>query len=163
MNMWNTLQECYQQSLYQTTLCTVKCQIQHAENPIPAAEITVEAARVDNAILIDNLSSEAALEQPEIRYTNPLIQIHNNWMDDKLHFGMAGDIGDSINEGDESNECDVIPTGSQRWWSPTQVFRYDLGTSYVDRCWEDDGDHANVDEVEESLQAGHGSMQNIED
>jgi hypothetical protein len=52
MNTWNTLPESYQQRLYNITLATVKCQIQQAENPVPAVVIGVDAARVDNAILL---------------------------------------------------------------------------------------------------------------
>jgi hypothetical protein len=53
MNTWNTLPESYQKRMYKNTLATVKCQIQQAENPTPAAVISTEAARIDNAILID--------------------------------------------------------------------------------------------------------------
>ena len=53
MNTWNTLPESYQQRVYNNTLATVKRQIQQAENPTPAVVICVEAARVDNAILLD--------------------------------------------------------------------------------------------------------------
>ena len=53
MNTWNTLPESYQQRVYNNTLATVKRQIQQAENPTPAVVISVEAARVDNAILLD--------------------------------------------------------------------------------------------------------------
>jgi len=50
MNTWNTLPESYQQRVYKNTLATIKHQIQQAENPMPAEVISVEAARVDNAI-----------------------------------------------------------------------------------------------------------------
>ena len=53
MNTWNTLLENNQQRVYKNTLATVKRRIQHAENPTPAEVISVEAARVDNAILLD--------------------------------------------------------------------------------------------------------------
>jgi hypothetical protein len=36
------------------------------ENPTPAVVIRVEAARFDNAILLDYLTSEVVLEEPEI-------------------------------------------------------------------------------------------------
>jgi hypothetical protein len=39
--------------------------------------ISVEAARVDNAILLDYLASEVAYEEPEIRSTDPNIPIDN--------------------------------------------------------------------------------------
>jgi hypothetical protein len=66
MNPWNPLPLSYQLRVYNNTLATVKRQIQPAENPIPAVVISVEAARVDNAILPDYLASEVALEEPEI-------------------------------------------------------------------------------------------------
>jgi hypothetical protein len=53
MNTWNTLPESYQQRVYNNTLATVKRQIHQAENQTPAVVISVEAARVGNAILLD--------------------------------------------------------------------------------------------------------------
>jgi len=109
MNTWNTLPESYQQRVYNNTLAAVKRQIQQAENPTPAVVISVEAARVDNAILLDYLTSEVALEEPEIGSTDPDIPIDNNCTDDELHFWMPGARRDFEDEGDESN---VIPTAS---------------------------------------------------
>jgi len=57
MNTWNTLPESYQQRVYNNTLATVMRQIQQAENRTPGVVISVEAARVDNAILLDYLAS----------------------------------------------------------------------------------------------------------
>jgi len=94
MNTWNTLPESYQQRVYNNTLATVKHQIQQAENPTPAGVISVEAACVDNAILLDYLTSKVALEEPEIGSTDPNIPIDSNCMDDKLHFRMPGSSGD---------------------------------------------------------------------
>jgi len=110
MNTWNTLPESYQQRGYNNTLATVKRQIQQAENPTPAVVISMEAAPVDNAILLDYLTSEVALEEPEIASTDPNIPIDNNCTDHELHFGMPGGSGDFENEGDES---DAIPTASR--------------------------------------------------
>jgi len=78
MNTWNTLPESYQQTAYKDTLATVTRQIEQAENPTPAEVIRVEAARVDNAIHLDYLTSEVALEEPEIESTDPNIPIDNN-------------------------------------------------------------------------------------
>ena len=64
MNTWNTLPESYQQRVYYITLATVKCQIQLAENPTPAVVISIEAERVDNAILLDYLPSKWHLRRP---------------------------------------------------------------------------------------------------
>jgi len=94
MNTWNTLPESYQQRVYKNTFATVNRQIQQAENPTPAVVISVEAARVDNAILLAYLTSEVTLEEPEIRSTDPNIPIDNNCTDDQLHFGMPGGSGD---------------------------------------------------------------------
>jgi uncharacterized OB-fold protein len=71
MNTWNTLLESYQPRVYNNTLVTVKRQIQQVENPTPAAVIRTEAARIDNSILSDYLTSEVALEEPEIGSTDP--------------------------------------------------------------------------------------------
>jgi len=112
MNNWNTLPERYQQRVYNNTLATVTRQISKAENPTPAMVISVEAARVDNAIL-DLLTSEMALEEPEIRSTDPNIPIDNNCMDDELHFRMPRGCGNYEDSGHESNVRDAIPNASQ--------------------------------------------------
>jgi hypothetical protein len=73
----------------------------------------MEAARVDNAILLDNLTSEVALVEPEIASTDPNILIENNYTDDELHFGMPGGCENYDDEGDEINQSDAIPTASR--------------------------------------------------
>jgi hypothetical protein len=158
MNTWNTLPESYQQRVYNNTLATGKRQIQQAENPTPPVVISVEAARVDNAILLDYLTSEVAIEQPEIGSTDPNIQTGTNCTDDELHFGMSGGSVDFKDEGDESN---VIPAASRRRCAATELERFDLGTRDVDRYEGEDGD--NADEEEEASQADDGSTQNVED
>jgi len=110
MNTWNTLPESYQQRVYKNTLATVKRQIQQAENPTPATVISMEAARVDNPILLDYLTSEVALEEAEIRSTDPNIPIDHNRTDDELHFGMPGGCEEYNDEGDEIDKSDAIPT-----------------------------------------------------
>jgi hypothetical protein len=52
--------------------------MQQAENPMPAVVNSVDAAPVDNAILLDHLASEVAREEPEIGSTDPNIPIDNN-------------------------------------------------------------------------------------
>jgi hypothetical protein len=99
--------------VYNNTLATVKHQIQQAENPTPAMVISVEAARVDNAILLDYLTSEVALEEPEIGSIVRNIPIDNNCTDDELHFGMPGDSRDYQDGGDNSDQLDAIPTASR--------------------------------------------------
>jgi len=160
MNTWNTLPESYQQRVYNNTLATVKHQIQQAENPTPAVVISVKAARVDNAILLDYLNLEVALEEPEIGSTDLNIAIDNNCTDDKLHFGMPGGSGDFEDEGDES---DAIPTASRQRRAATELERFDLGTSDVDGYEGEDGDDVDADEEEEPSQAEDGSTQNVED
>ena len=122
--------------------------------------ISVEAARDDNAILLDYLDSKVALEEPEIGSTDPNIPIDKNCLDHELHFGMPGCSGDYEDEGDE---CDAIPTASRRRWAATELERFDLGTSDVDGYEGDAGDDADADEEEEASQADDGSTQNVED
>jgi hypothetical protein len=66
MNPWNTLPESYQPRVYIFTLATVNHQIQMAGNPMPVVVISVEPEHVDNAILLDYLSTKVALQEPEI-------------------------------------------------------------------------------------------------
>ena len=101
MNTWNTLPESYQQKVYKNTPATVKGQIKQAENPTPAVVISTEASCVYNAILLDYLISEVALEEPLIGNTDPNIPIDNNCIDDELHFAMPRGCGDYKDEGDD--------------------------------------------------------------
>jgi len=151
--------------VYNNTLATVKRQIQQAENPTPAVVISTDAASVDNAILLDYLTSEVALEEPEIGSNDPNIPIDNNCTDDELHFGMPGGSGDYEDEGDESDKHDAIRTASRRQQPATELERFDLGTSDVDGYEGKDGDDADADadEEEEASQADDGSTQNVED
>jgi hypothetical protein len=160
MNSWNTLPESYQQRVYNNTLATVKRQIQQAENPTPADVISVEAARVDNAILYDYLTSEVALEELEIGSTDPRIPTDNNSTDDELPVRMPGGSGDFEDKGDESNP---IPTASRRRRAATELARFDVRTSDVDGYEGEDSDDADADEEDEASQADNGSTQNVED
>ena len=150
--------------VYNNTLATVKRQIQQAENPTPAVVISVEAARVDNAILLDYLASEVALEEPEIGSTDPNIPIDNNGMDDELHFGMPGGSGEYEDEADESDYRDAIPTASWRRRPVTELERFDLGSSDVDGYEGEVGDDvdADADQEVESSQVDDRSTQNVE-
>jgi hypothetical protein len=160
MNTWNTLPESYQQRVYNITFATVQRQIQQAENPTPAVVISMEAAHVDNAILLDYLNSEVALEEPEIGSIDSNIKIANNCTDDELYFGMAGGSRDIEDERDES---DAIPTASQRRRAPTELERFDVRTSDVDGYEVEDRDDAYAHEEEQPSQAEDGSTQNVED
>jgi hypothetical protein len=127
---------------------------------MPAMVINMEAVPVDNAILLDYLTSEEALEEPEIRSTDSNILIDNNCTDDELHFRMTRGSGDFDDDGDES---DAILTASQRQLSTTELGRFDLGTSDVNRYESKDGGDADADEEEEASQAQDGSMENVEE
>jgi hypothetical protein len=158
MNTWNTLLHGYQQRMYNNTLATVKRQIQQVENPTPAMVISTEAAHVDNAIFLDFVTSEVAIEEPEIGSTDQNILIDNNCTDDELHIGMAGGSRDFE---DEVNKSDAIPTASRQRQDATDLGRFDLGTSDVDGYEGEDGDDA--DEEEDASHADDGSTQNVED
>ena len=123
----------------------------------------MEAAHPDYAILLDYLTSEVALEEPEIGNTDPNIPIDNNCTDVELHFAMPGGSGDYNDEGDASDVRDAIPTASRRGPLMTELERFDLGTSDVDGHECEDGDDAYADEEEESSQTDDGSTQNVEE
>jgi len=72
--------------------------------------ISEEAPGVNNAIPLDYLTSEVALEDHKIGSTDPNIPIDNNCTDDELHFGMPGGCGDFE---DESHKSDAIPGASR--------------------------------------------------
>jgi hypothetical protein len=130
------------------------------ENPTPAVVIRVEAPRFDNAILLDYLTSEVVLEEPEIGSTGPDIPIANYSMDDQLHFGMAVGSGNFEDAGDE---CDAFPTASWRRRAMTELEMFHLGTSVVNGYESEDGDDADAANEEEASQATDGSTQNVED
>jgi len=118
--------------VHKNTLVIVKCQIRKTENPTPAIVISVDAARVADAILLAYLASEVALEEPEIRRSDPNILIDNNCTDHELHFGMPRVSGAQKDQGDDRDKCDAIPSASLRRCPATELARFDLGTSDVD-------------------------------
>jgi hypothetical protein len=120
--------------------------------------ISMEAACVDNSILLDCLTSKVAVEKPEIRSTDPNIPIDNNCTGDELHFGMAGGSRKYVDEGDKSDERRAIPTANQRQWAATELKRFDLGTIDVDVYKGEDSDDMDVDEEEVASQADNESM-----
>jgi hypothetical protein len=79
--------------------------------------------------------------------------------------GMPGGSGDYKVQGDKSNRCDAIPTASQQWQPVTELARFSLETSDVDRYEGDESDDADVDadKGDEALQADDGLMQNEKD
>jgi hypothetical protein len=109
MNTWNILQERYQQRVYKNTIATTKHQIQEVEDPTPAAIISMEAESVANPIHHYYVTSEVALEEPEIGSSDQNFPIDNNCTNHKLNVGMAGRCEDYNDEGDESNNRDAIP------------------------------------------------------
>jgi len=133
MYPWNALLESYQQRVHKNTLAPVKHQVQQAENPTPAGILSMKAAPVEIAILLEYFTSEVALEELQIGSTDPTFQIETKWTDDKLHFGMPGGRGDHNNEGGESDKRDVILTGSWWWRATNELTRFDCGLSDLDR------------------------------
>jgi hypothetical protein len=113
------------------------------------------------------MTSEFALEEHEIRSTDPNIPIDNNCTDDELHFGMPGASGEYKDEVDECDYRDAFPTSSRRCWSATQPEWFDLRTFHVDGYEGEVGNdadadaNADVDEEGESSQAHDGSKQNV--
>jgi len=114
MNTWNTLSGSYQQRVYNDTLATVKGRIQQEENPTPAMVISVSAAPVDDAILLEYLTSDVVLEEPQFGRGDPNIPIDNNCMDVEPHFGLPGGSGHYEDESDESDQRDAIACASRR-------------------------------------------------
>jgi len=103
MNTWNTLPESYQQRVYKDTHATFKHQIQQAANPTPTVVFSYEVGHVGIAMFLDYLTYEVALEEPEIRITDPNILIDNNNTDDKLHLRTPGGSRDYDDEADDSD------------------------------------------------------------
>jgi hypothetical protein len=71
-------------------------------------------------MLLDYLTFEVALEEPEIGSTDPNIPIGNNCTDDELHSRMPLGSGDIQDEGDES---EAIPTASRPRQATTELER----------------------------------------
>jgi hypothetical protein len=136
MNTWNALPEGYQQRVYNNTLASVKVRIQEAEFPTRREVISIEAAVVDDAILLDYLNSEPALEEPEIGGTDASIPIDNNDTDDELHFQIRGE------EEEESNDDDDVPSARRRRRVEKVHEGFDLGNSDVEAYEGEDYDDA---------------------
>ena len=122
---------------------------------MPAVVNSVEAACVHNSILLDYLTSEVALQEPEIGSTDQNIQIDNNCTDDEMHLGMPAGCADQQDHGDKSDECDAIPTASRRRRTSTELERVHLGTSDVNGYEGEDGEDADPDEEEVAFQGDH--------
>jgi hypothetical protein len=127
--------------------------------------ISGKAVHVDNAILLDCLGSEVALEDPEIGSTDPNIPIDNNCMDDKRHFRMLGGSRAYDDEGHQRDDRDAILTTSRQRQPTTELEKFDLGNRDVDgyEGENDDDADADADEEQEVRQVDDGSTQNVED
>jgi hypothetical protein len=76
--------------------------------------ISTEVACIDNAMPLDCLTSDVALEEPEIGSTDQNRPIDNNCTNDALHFVIRGGCEGYDNEGDGIGEGNAIPTTSRR-------------------------------------------------
>jgi len=112
INTWNTLPKRYQQRVFKNNFATVKHQIQQVENRMPAMVISMEAARVDNAILLYHLTLKVACRDPNIESPDTKIPIDNNCMNHDLHLGTPVSSGDYKDDGDECNQNNAVPTTS---------------------------------------------------
>jgi hypothetical protein len=88
--------------------------------------ISVKAAWNVNTLLLDDVTSEVALEEAEFGSTDPNILMDNNCIDDELNFGIPGDSRDYEDEGNGWDECNAIPTASWRRRPTTKLNRYYL-------------------------------------
>jgi hypothetical protein len=106
-----------------------------------------------------------ALEEPVIRSTDPNIPINNNCTDSEMLHGMPGGSGDFIDETDQRDERDAIPTASRQQRLATPPERLDVVTSGVDGDEGDGGNDADadVDKEEDASHADDGSTLNVED
>jgi len=150
--------------VYNNTIATVLRQIQPAENSTPAVVISTEAVSVGNVIVLVNMTSEVALEKPEIGCTDQNIPMDTNCTDDELHYLMPGHCGDYEDESDESDLCDAIPTACRQRWPTTILERIESGTSEVNGYEGEDGHDADddADDVDEASKADDRSTQNVE-
>jgi hypothetical protein len=94
--------------VYNNSLATVRHQIEQAEHPTPVIVISTEAASVHNAILSEYLASKVALEEPEIRSTDPNNPKYNNSTHDELHFRTPGGGGKYEDESDQTTSAKNI-------------------------------------------------------
>jgi len=158
-----------------------------ADNPTLAVVISVEAAHVDNTILRDYLTSEVALEKPEIGSTDPNIPIDNNCTDDTLHLGMPGGSGDYEDECDKGDDSPRLNPRGLTWQQVMSIgMRVTMAMMrmqmrYMKHCqpmmdqrrmWRTEGivleslkikhgNDADADEEEEASQADDRSTQNV--
>jgi hypothetical protein len=124
--------------------------------------ISVEAAHVNNAILLNYLTSKVAPEEPEITSNDTNIWIGNKFTDDELHFGMPGRSKDYNDAGDASDNHNAIFTTSQQWQATTNLERIDLRSSAFNGEESDNGNDMDADEEESASQVDDGSTQNVE-
>jgi hypothetical protein len=75
---------------------------------------------------------------------------------------MPGGSGDYEVIGDESDECDAIPTARRQSEAATEIERFDLVVRDDDGYEGEAGDAADADEVKEASEASDGSTQTVE-
>jgi len=141
----------------------VQCQIQQADNPMPTVVIRLNAVPPHYVIFVDYMSSEVAPDELKVGSTDPYILIENNCTYHELHFGMPGGSRDYTDEGDESDELDVIPSTSRRLWAATELKRFDLGTNEVKQNQGGDAYNDYADEEEDAARTDAGSTQIVEE
>jgi hypothetical protein len=123
---------------------------------MPAVVNRVQAACVDNAILLDCLVSEVVLEERERGSTDADIQIGNNCTNDEQHLRMPAASGEYADEGNNRIAANAIPT-------VIELLRFDLGTSAVDGYEGVDGNSLDEAVEDEALQSDAGSTLTGED
>lgn len=112
--------------MYKNTPATVKHRIEYADNPTPAVVISVEAAHVDNPVLLDYLTTAVMLEETEIGNKDRNIPNGTNCLDDEPNPGMAVGCAGYKAQGDESFEHHAILTGSSQGRVLTELERFHL-------------------------------------
>jgi len=81
---------------------------------------------------------------------------------DKWCFGIPGGSVECEDEIDESDKLDAIPTASQWRRAVTELVRFYMGTSDVNRYESQDGYNPDVEEEELALQVDNGSTRNVQ-
>jgi hypothetical protein len=98
---------------------------------MPAVFIYVKGAFMDNAILLEYLTSNVAVTKPEIGCTHITVMVNSQFRDDKLYIWMAGDSGDFENDGDTIKELNAFPTPSLRRLTITEHESFYMGNGDI--------------------------------
>jgi hypothetical protein len=130
---------------------------------MPDEVIGTDAVRVDNPILLDNLTSTVVREEHEIKSTDQNIPMKLNCTNEKLHVAMPACCENSDDQGDKIDDRHAISTTILRQQAATNSKWFDLVTSDVNGNEGDDGDDADADEEEEASQTNNGLTHTLED